>query len=216
MNLFKDAAQYYKYRPVYSVELIKLIVSKVKANKEANLLDIGCGTGSLCLPLSKYFKNVFAVDVGEKMIEEGKRLAVLRGVSNISWQNKDGNSLENDFENIQMVTCGCSLHWFNSLKMLEFVHKLLSDNGAVAIVGIWTIWIYAPALWQQKVLEVIKKYLGPKRLTLNGVRKQSGTKNDFVDFLEETGFKGIEKIEFDLPERILSVDEIIGQQYSMS
>ena len=100
--------------------------------------------------------------------------------------------------------------------MLDSVHSLLSENGAVVIIGIRTIWTHAPQFWQQKVLEIIKKYLGPRRMTLNGEYKSTGTKNDFIDFLNRSSFRRTEKIEFNLPTRTLNIDEIVGLLYSMS
>ncbi len=216
MNLFKDAAAYYKYRPEYPEDIIKLIVSKAHVDGTTNLLDIGCGTGSLCIPLSKYFKEIFAVDIDAGMIEEGKKSATLHDVDNIEWINQDASNFEDKFNNIQVVTFGCSLHWFDAEKTLNFVYKLLPDNGSVFVTGFYTIWGYAPQPWQQKVLEIIKKYLGPNRMTLHGKYQSSGKSDLFVGFLKSAGFEKSEVIKFDLSERILNVDEIVGYQYSTS
>lgn len=217
MNLFKDSSSYYKYRPEYSEEVIKLIISKIHVDGTSNLLDIGCGPGSLSIPLSKYFKKVFAVDIDSGMIKEGQSKANILSANNINWINDNANSLKYDLLNdVQVVTFGCSLHWFDSLKMLNLMHRLLPENGAVVIIGIRTIWTYAPQPWQQKVLEIIKKYLGPHRMTLNGEYKPTGTKNDFIDFLQKSGFRRTEKIEFNLPIRILNIDDVIGLLFSMS
>jgi ubiquinone/menaquinone biosynthesis C-methylase UbiE len=220
MNLFKDAAEYYKYRPEYPQEIIDLIVSKTGADSSRNLLDIGSGTGSLCIPLSPFYKDVFAVDIDADMIEQGKKNAAMKHVDNISWVQGDAMKLDKEFVNVQTVSFGCSLHWFDGPTLLKKCHELLLDDGTVVITGIYTIWKSTPQAWQQKMLEIIKKYLGPTRLTLQGqysnAGKPRGTTNKFIDFLERAGFVRNEVIEFELADRILNIDEIIGHQYSMS
>lgn len=166
-NLFKDAAKYYKYRPEYPVVLIKLISSKLGLNGKGNLLDIGSGTGYLSIPLSNRFEHVFAVDIDAGMLAEGENKASALDIKNIDWINKPAEELSDDFNDVRVVSFGYSLHWLDPEKILAYAYRLLPKGGAVLIISGTTIWRYAPQLWKQKTLEVIKRYLGPDRLTLN-------------------------------------------------
>ena len=60
-NLYSD------FRPMYPYKFIDLGSS---ATTQRNIaLDIGCGTGQLCLSLSKSYDKVFGIDVSESQLE---------------------------------------------------------------------------------------------------------------------------------------------------
>jgi len=73
MTLFKEAAKFYKYRVEYPDSLIEYLKDKLLLDGKSNLLDIGAGDGRLSISLSKYFEEVFAVDIDKGMLEEGER-----------------------------------------------------------------------------------------------------------------------------------------------
>jgi len=45
------------------------ILSKLPIKKEDVVLDVGCGTGWITIPLSKHCKFIHALDAGSKVIE---------------------------------------------------------------------------------------------------------------------------------------------------
>jgi ubiquinone/menaquinone biosynthesis C-methylase UbiE len=215
MTLFKDAAKYYKYRVEYPESLLQYIKDKLSLDGKTNLLDIGAGEGRLSISLGKYFKEVFAVDIDNGMLEEGRRKVELLGVQNIKWICRNGEDLKSEnFKDIQVVSFANSLHWFDQDKVLKFVYELLPDDGAAVIVGGTTIWREAPEPWQQKTLETIKKYLGPDRLTVNG--KFQKPKYKFGDSLKVAGFNRIERHNFDFTPRVLTAEDVVNLQFSTS
>lgn len=48
-----------------------------------NALDFGCGIGRIIIPLAKYSKKVFGVDISESMLEEAAKHIKQRGIKNI-------------------------------------------------------------------------------------------------------------------------------------
>src|ERR1700690_900347 len=86
-NLFKGAAKYYaRYRPAYPKRFILDIAKEYKLKGNGYLLDLGCGTGQLAIPLAKYFKNVYAIDPEAEMLAEGRRCADAVSAKNIVWK----------------------------------------------------------------------------------------------------------------------------------
>ena len=84
MTIFKGTAEYYsKYRPQYPENVIEDLASKPKLDGTGSLLDIGCDTGTLAIPLSKYFEKVLAVDIDPGMVYEGERIAKELGITNM-------------------------------------------------------------------------------------------------------------------------------------
>ncbi len=214
MTLFKEAAKFYKFRNEYPDTVIEYIKNELSLDRKS-VLDIGSGEGRLAIPLSKLFKNVMAIDIDKGMLEEGKRKAGSLGIQNIQWICKNGEELEaEEFKDIQVVSFGNALHWFDQEKVLKFSHEVLPNDGAIVVVGGTTIWREAPELWQQKTLEIIKKYLGPERLTVKG--KFQKPKSSFGDSLKVAGFGRVERHEFNFTRRVLAAEDVVNLQFSMS
>ena len=45
------------------------IINTLNLKSSDVILDMGCGSGGITIPLSRYCKKVYAVDISEKMIE---------------------------------------------------------------------------------------------------------------------------------------------------
>lgn len=67
-------------------------ISRMKLNGDEVILDIGCGPGTLAVPLAKRVKQVIAIDFSRKMLDELEEYAAREGVANIktyhlSWED---------------------------------------------------------------------------------------------------------------------------------
>ena len=58
-------------------------ISRMKLNGDEVVLDIGCGPGTLAIPLAKQVKEVITIDFSAQMLEELKAYAAREGVTNI-------------------------------------------------------------------------------------------------------------------------------------
>ena len=58
-------------------------LSRMDITGDEVVLDIGCGPGTLAIPLAKRVKEVIAIDFSQKMLEELESYAAKEGVTNI-------------------------------------------------------------------------------------------------------------------------------------
>lgn len=58
-------------------------ISRMELSGDEVVLDIGCGPGTLAIPLAKRVKEVIAIDFSAQMLEELKAYAAREGISNI-------------------------------------------------------------------------------------------------------------------------------------
>src|ERR1700674_2939604 len=73
-SLFAGTAAYYaRYRAPYPPELIADLVAHYELDGTGRLLDLGCGPGTLTLPLAPHFASTLALDINAEMIAEGRR-----------------------------------------------------------------------------------------------------------------------------------------------
>jgi predicted TPR repeat methyltransferase len=63
------------------------VLQRIETSPEYTVLDIGCGPGTLTLPLSKKVSSVTALDISEGMIRNLKASAAAEGINNIKYVN---------------------------------------------------------------------------------------------------------------------------------
>ena len=71
-DIFQGTAWYYaRFREGYPPEFFDLIKRKFDLLKGDRVLDLGCGTGQIAIPISASVKEVVAMDPEPEMISEG-------------------------------------------------------------------------------------------------------------------------------------------------
>ncbi|MDR3062722.1 MAG: class I SAM-dependent methyltransferase [Methanobrevibacter sp.] len=63
-------------------------LSKLDLNKEFTAVDLGCGEGSITIPLSKHLKNLTAIDSSENMLEILDERLKEKNITNVNIINK--------------------------------------------------------------------------------------------------------------------------------
>jgi SAM-dependent methyltransferase len=71
-----------------STEYVTRLMVRLQVQPEDEVLDIGCGPGTLTLPLAKIAKTVTAVDTSSGMLQTLKKEAENNGLQNITYVNK--------------------------------------------------------------------------------------------------------------------------------
>lgn len=75
---------------------------KDENNKDKTLCDAGCGVGSLALPASQLFKQVYASDISSSMTTEAADRAKSMNIKNTKFEVRDMEKLEGSYDT---VTC---------------------------------------------------------------------------------------------------------------
>src|SRR5437879_10482899 len=168
-DLFKGTAWYYaRYRPGYPGPFFAHIVERFRLNGTGRLLDLGCGTGQLALPLAARFQEVVGMDPEPEMLAEAALQAGAAAVSNVTWIEGGANdlhALKPQLGTFRLATMGSSFHWMNQEATLQALAGIVDPSGGVVIAGIASIaglWNRANA-WQEAVKTVIQRWLGVAR-----------------------------------------------------
>ncbi len=214
-DVFAGAAFYYaKYRPRYPQKLYDDIAANFKLDGRGQLLDLGCGTGELALPLAKYFKKVLALDPDIGMLAAGRDKAKKQGIANVTWQKGSSKELISLEDSFRLVTMGQSFHWMDQETVLEELYPLVEEGGALAIIGAEPVDQGLQALEEDKIIKrCVSKYLGPDRRA--GSEIYIPPPHKYEELLAESRFKNLQQQHYDL---VLTrgVDKIIGHLFSMS
>ncbi len=154
---FTDAAVYYdRYRAPYAPGALDHVITALGLDQGTRVLDLGCGPGTLAIPLSRAVAEVVAVDPDGSMLAEGRRLAAEQGRRNIEWVNARAEAIGAELGRFRAVTLGQSLHWMDRDVVLDRLGGLVEEGGGLAILDEGGV----PESWARLAMEVAASYLG--------------------------------------------------------
>ena len=208
-DLFNGTAHYYeKYRPAYPKELLNFILTFVEKKNNRKLLDIGCGTGQLAIPLSESFHEVHAIDSSLEMLSKGQEA----GRPNIKWHHTSAEKMEELHQSFDTIVIGNAFHWMNREKVLHSCFNKLAPKGTLAILAGGSVW-NGKREWQKKIVEVIQKYLGADRRAGSSTYQTDAKKHEY--YLERSPLTLVTTGDYTY-QYTWTIDQIIGYLYSTS
>jgi ubiquinone/menaquinone biosynthesis C-methylase UbiE len=158
---FAGTAPYYdRFRAPYAKAAIDFIVERYNLSNDVRVLDLGCGPGTIAIPLSYTVDEVVAVDPDADMIAEGRRLAALRGRQNIQWLRSRAEDTSLGAEMFRVATIGQAFHWMDRDEVLRNLAILIADGGGLALVN--TGKRRPQDSWEPVADQIVSKFLGPR------------------------------------------------------
>lgn len=216
-DTFRGTAWYYaRYREGYPDEFFTMLAREFSLTDGGRVLDLGCGTGQIALPISEYVREVIAMDPEPEMIAEGKTQAKKKNVQNIIWiegGSEDLSAMRESIGEIKLAVIGTAFHWMKRDETLDTLYEMIDDGGGISVVWNTSIWTKPDNEWQAVVTRVIKKYLGEQRRAGSGTYTHPGKRHG--EIVGESRFKRIKTWELHWS-RSLTFDEVIGNLYSTS
>ncbi len=198
---FRTAArQYARYRPPYPAELIDRLVQATGIDGTARVLDLGCGPGSLAIPLASCAGEVLAVDVEPEMIAELRRAAP----GNVKPILARAEDVDESWGRFRLATAGRAFHWFDAAHVLG---RLASVTPALALVGD----DIRDSEAQSLVLEIAASLMKEAPIERPTTRRRHLSR--YTDILRSSAFSAVEVISVEV-ERTWTPDELIGMAYS--
>ncbi|MEV5712511.1 class I SAM-dependent methyltransferase [Amycolatopsis mediterranei] len=210
-SLYSGSAPYYpRGRVAYPAELATAFATELGLDGSGRLLDVGCGPGSLTLPLAGSFEEAVGLDADEDMLAEAARLAADAGIGNCRWVHRRAEELPAGLGGFRVVTFAQSFHWLDRPRVAAAVRGMLAPGGVCAHVHASTHELVHPA-----IAELVREYLGPVRRAGRG-SLPDGTAGGEAAVYRAAGFHGPRR--FELPGRVVTrtVDEVVAGVFSLS
>ncbi|WP_088240928.1 magnesium protoporphyrin IX methyltransferase [Calothrix rhizosoleniae] len=145
---------------------------------EISICDAGCGVGSLSIPLAAAGAKVYASDISEKMVEEGKArgLHTLNNNDNPTFAVQDLEAINGNYHT---VICLDVLIHYPQEKMDEMISHLCSVAQSRIILS------FAPKTCFLTILKKIGSFFpGPSKTTRAYMHRET----DVIKVLEKNGF----------------------------
>lgn len=208
-----EVAEFYRrYRRGYPAAVFDRLVDAFALTGDDVVLDLGCGTGQLTIPLAERVRAVIGMDPEPDMLAEARRVAD-RG--NLSWMvgaDVDVPALGTLLgkESLGAVTVGQALHWMDHDRLFQTLHPLVREGGGVAVVTNGTpLWLQ-DSDWSRALRRHLELWLDAEVTAACGTDEESQAR--YAASLGAAGFE-VGRSRFDYTDE-LDLDRIVGGVYS--
>ncbi len=183
---------YHRYRRGYPREVIDILVGTFGLTSNDIVVDLGCGTGQLTLPIARRVRAVAGVDPEPDMLARARRAASEQGIGNVSWllgADPDLPALTALLADRQAgaVTIGQALHWMRYGELFPALVPLLRPGGGVAVITNGTpLWLLDNA-WSRALRGFLEQWRGGKLTDACGT--DDASQQRYRDSLAAAGFE---------------------------
>ncbi len=212
-----EVAEYYaKYRRGYPVEILDALQTAFQLNRADVVLDLGCGTGQLAVPLAARVRSVIGMDPEADMLRLARQTAEAAAVRNGTWvlgADTDVPALGAVLgqRSLAMTVIGNALHWMKHDELFRVLRPLSRPGGGVAVLANGTpLWLQ-DSDWSRALRSSLEQYFGVE------VKATCGTDVDerrrYARALGDAGFESVREIAVEY-QGDLTFDQVIGGVYS--
>jgi SAM-dependent methyltransferase len=209
------AAYYARYRRGYPPAAVDAIAGAFGLGVDDIVVDLGCGTGQLSLPLAARVRAVVGVDPEPDMLVLARGTAKERGVANASWilgadSDMPALGLLLGDRTVGAVTIALAIHWMNRDTLFRAIRPLLRTGGGIAVVTNGTpLWLQDTE-WSRALRECLERWTG-KRQTGSCQTDDAGRRLN-REALISAGYRVVESsVDY---EADLTIDELVGGIFS--
>ena len=159
------AGFYARYRRGYPEPVVDALVAALGLTAADVVVDLGCGTGQLTLPVAARVRAVLGVDPEPDMLAHAAGAARERSVGNVSWMlGTDGDlpavgALVGP-AGLAGLTVATAIHWMDHAALFAAARPLFRPGGGVAVVTNGTpLWLQDTD-WSRALRACLREWTG--------------------------------------------------------
>jgi SAM-dependent methyltransferase len=212
-----EVAEYYsRFRRGYPKEILDAIFDLTALDANDIVLDLGCGTGQLTLPLARHVRLAVGMDPEADMLARARQAGAAAGIFNAVWvlgSDTDVSLLGPLLAGRMLgaLTVGQALHWMDHEQLFDTVEPMLRPRGGIAIVSNGSpLWLQASA-----PSRALRRFLeGWWNIPLgdDACGTDAEARRRYTDALERRGFE-VREVVTEYCET-LDLEHIAGSMYS--
>jgi SAM-dependent methyltransferase len=144
-----EVATYYsRYRRGYDLSVIEWLANAFALDFEATVVDLGCGTGQLAIPISARVRAVVGVDPEPQMLSYARAQARDQGLRNVCWLLGSDADLDElgsllGAHSVALMVIGNAIHLMDHGSLFNAARSLIQPGGGLALLANST------PLWRQ-------------------------------------------------------------------
>jgi ubiquinone/menaquinone biosynthesis C-methylase UbiE len=210
------AENYARFRRGYPPAVIDALVTALALDEGSRVLDLGCGTGQLTIPLAGRTRSVLGMDVEPDMLRLARRAAQDSGTDNTTWvlgADSDVGALLALLgeQALDAVTIAQALHWMDPPALFAVLRRLVRPRGSVAVIANGTpLWLQE-AHWSRRLRGVLEAWLDTELTSWCGT--DAASRRGYRDALAAAGFDRTADVTVEYTAE-LTVEQVVGNLYS--
>lgn len=209
-----DVAGYYaRYRRGYPLVVVEALVDALELTPADTIVDLGCGTGQLTLPLASKVGRALGVDPEPDMLGHAEAAAREVAATNIEWicgTSDDLASIAQRVGEIRAITVANAIHLIDRAMLFGAAQGILSPGRSLAIIANGTpLWLQDTA-WSAALRGFMQRWLGTR--PTNHCGTDEATRSIYRRELTAVGYS-VEEIRVDYIDT-LTLDQIVGGVFS--
>ena len=157
---FADAARFYAFRAPYAPRALAYVCDAFAIDHASRVMDLGCGPGTIAIPLSRMAGHVLAIDPCEDMLDQGRICGARAGRTNIEWLCARAEEVTKALGMFNVVTMGQSFHWMDRDTVLRRLAPMIAAGGGLALISPGRR--RPQESWETLADKVVVRYLGPR------------------------------------------------------
>lgn len=151
--------QHQKFRN-YEKEVTEFIRDLPMQNiNDLSMIDLACGTGATSIYASRHFKQIYAIDVSDAMLNQAIRKAEREHITNIKFINAGFLSYEHKEEPVDIVLTKAALHhlpdFWKQIALIK-MNQMLKIGGVLYIHDV--IFDFEPSKYRPRMNKFISAY----------------------------------------------------------
>ena len=211
------AGYYSRYRRGYDASEIGWLCDRFGLDQQATVIDLGCGTGQLAIPIAAYVRAVLGIDPEPEMLARAAMQAAGNGQANIAWVlGSDAElaavgALLGD-RSVATIVVGNAIHLMDHVSLFNSARSLVRPGGGVALLANGT------PLWQQDtasskaVRAALEQWFDTKLTSMCGTDPAS--RELYADALRAAGYTDVQDTVLREYDDQLDPEWVIGHLYS--
>jgi SAM-dependent methyltransferase len=212
-----DVATYYaEFRRGYPDEVLELLRDAFSLTTDDTVLDLGCGTGQLAVPLAARVRHVVGMDPEPDMLHHAKESAARNGTRNVSWVlggDADVPALASllDGRPLAATVIGQALHWMEHEALFAALAPMLRPGGGIAVLANGAPAWLQDSDWSRALRGFLEKHFGTRLKDSCGTAQHD--RERYAQALDAAGFTDVRHNEVAYAEES-TFDELLGGVYS--
>jgi SAM-dependent methyltransferase len=212
-----DVADYYaRYRRGYPEQALDALQEAFGLSRDDLVLDLGCGTGQLTLPLAARVRAVLGLDPEPDMLRLARATAAVRDVRNVSWllgADTDVPALGAVLGTgaVGAAVIGQAVHWMAYEDLFRTLRPMVRPGGGIAVLANGTpVWLQDTD-WSRALRDCLERYFGqPLRATCGTGDRD---RQEYAQALRDAGFADVRELAVEYEAR-LGPEQLVGTVFS--
>ncbi|MEU3189394.1 methyltransferase domain-containing protein [Streptomyces sp. NPDC006992] len=211
------AEHYARFRRGYPERVLDTLQEYFSLTPADSVLDLGCGTGQLALPLARRVRSVLGMDPEPDMLRLARERAGEQGLANVTWVlGADTDvpalgALLGQASPLAMAVVGQALHWMRPDALFRDLRPLFRTGGGIAVLANGAPLWQQDSVWSGALRGFLEEYFDTELTSSCGTAEQDRIR--YAEALGEAGFSDVRSTAHSYTDE-LTFEQVVGGLYS--